>query len=79
NINMHFLESYRKFIAKKFDVVAVNVLYHCFCQRVSDVDKYSAFKRFEEEDVEKLKDSLKKFGIKTMMFFHTMQQNMENF
>ncbi|MBF7044111.1 DUF2920 family protein, partial [Campylobacter volucris] len=63
NANMHFLESYRKFIAKKFDVVVVNVLYHCFCQRVSDVDKYSAFKRFEEEDVEKLKDSLKKFGI----------------
>ena len=30
NANMHFLESYRKFIAKKFDVVAVNVLYHCF-------------------------------------------------
>ncbi|EJB6607236.1 DUF2920 family protein [Campylobacter lari] len=64
NANMHFLESYRKFIAKKFDVVAVNVFYHCFCQRISDVDKYSAFKRFEEEDVEKLKDTLMEFGIK---------------
>ncbi|MCV3348757.1 DUF2920 family protein [Campylobacter sp. RKI_CA19_01127] len=63
NENVYFLESYRKFIAKKFDVVAVNVFYHCFCQRVSDVERYSATKRFESEDIEILKQVLQDFCI----------------
>ncbi|MBF7067364.1 DUF2920 family protein, partial [Campylobacter volucris] len=65
NTNMHFLESYRKFIAKKFDVVVVNVLYHCFCQRVSDVDKYSAQTAFMEDDLPHLKIILENFKIQT--------------
>ncbi|EHU1054069.1 DUF2920 family protein [Campylobacter lari] len=63
NANIHFLESYRKFIAKKFDIVAVNVFYHCFCQRVSDVDKYSATTTFMEDDLPFLKEVLKNFKI----------------
>ncbi|EAI2189880.1 DUF2920 family protein, partial [Campylobacter jejuni] len=41
NANIYFLDSYRNYIAKNFDVVAVHVFYHCFCQRRSDVEKYS--------------------------------------
>ncbi|WP_139452102.1 DUF2920 family protein, partial [Campylobacter armoricus] len=65
NANMHFLESYRKFIAKKFDVVVVNVLYHCFCQRRSDVDRYSATTTFMEEDLVHLKLALENLHIDT--------------
>ncbi|EOI0394442.1 DUF2920 family protein, partial [Campylobacter jejuni] len=48
NANIYFLDSYRNYIAKNFDVVAVHVFYHCFCQRRSDVEKYSAYKYFQE-------------------------------
>ncbi|MBF7044952.1 DUF2920 family protein, partial [Campylobacter volucris] len=65
NANMHFLESYRKFIAKKFDVIAVNVLYHCFCQRRSDVEKYSATTTFMEDDLVHLKLALENLHINT--------------
>ncbi|WP_257941679.1 DUF2920 domain-containing protein [Campylobacter lari] len=65
NANIHFLESYRKFIAKKFDVVAVNVFYHCFCQRVSDVEKYSATTTFMEDDLPFLKEVLQNFKIQS--------------
>ncbi|MCV3479031.1 DUF2920 family protein [Campylobacter sp. CNRCH_2015_1657] len=65
NANIHFLESYRNFIAKKFDVVAVNVFYHCFCQRRSDVDKYSATTTFMEDDLPHLKIALENLNINT--------------
>ncbi|EHD2720325.1 DUF2920 family protein [Campylobacter coli] len=58
NANIYFLDSYRNYIAKKFDVVAVNVFYHCFCQRRSDVEKYSAFTIFTEKDIIKLSQAL---------------------
>ncbi|MCV3432077.1 DUF2920 family protein [Campylobacter lari] len=65
NANIHFLESYRKFIAKKFDVVAVNVFYHCFCHRKSDIEKYSAETIFIEEDLPHLKSILENFKLQT--------------
>ncbi|MBF7048750.1 DUF2920 family protein, partial [Campylobacter volucris] len=65
NANIHFLESYRKFIAKKFDVIAVSVLYHCFCQRRSDVEKYSATTTFMEDDLPKFKLALENLHIDT--------------
>ena len=68
NANIHFLDSYRKFIAKKFDVIAVNVFYHCFCQRRSDVDRYSATTLFLDEDLPNLKQVLESFGIDTSNF-----------
>ncbi len=46
NANISFLDFDREYIAKNFDVVAVHVFYHCFCQRRSDVEKYSAFTMF---------------------------------
>ncbi|HEB9316139.1 TPA: DUF2920 family protein [Campylobacter coli] len=58
NANIYFLDSYRNYIAKKFDVVAVNVFYHCFCQRRSDVERYSAFTIFTEKDIIKLSQAL---------------------
>ncbi|TXE89762.1 DUF2920 family protein, partial [Campylobacter volucris] len=64
NANMHFLESYRKFIAKKFDVIAVSVLYHCFCQRRSDVDRYSAEMTFLLDDLRMFQKAFDEFDIK---------------
>ncbi|EAH5435568.1 DUF2920 family protein [Campylobacter jejuni] len=61
NANIHFLDSYRNYIAKKFDVATINVFYHCFCQRRSDVEKYSAYKYFQEEDIENIKNLLNQF------------------
>ncbi|MGI7197622.1 DUF2920 family protein [Campylobacter coli] len=61
NANIYFLDSYRSYIAKNFDVVAVHVFYHCFCQRRSDVEKYSAYKYFQEEDIENIKNLLNQF------------------
>ncbi|EOH2284793.1 DUF2920 family protein, partial [Campylobacter jejuni] len=61
NANIYFLDSYRNYIAKNFDVVAVHVFYHCFCQRRSDVEKYSAYKYFQEEDIENIKNLLNQF------------------
>lgn len=58
NANIYFLDSYRNYIAKKFDAVAVNVFYHCFCQRRSDVERYSAFTIFTEKDIIKLSQAL---------------------
>ncbi|EPV8106706.1 DUF2920 family protein [Campylobacter lari] len=63
NVNIHFLDSYRNFIAKKFDVVAVNVFYHCFCQRKSDVEKYSAKMTFLLDDIRKFENAFRDFKI----------------
>ncbi|ECO3753693.1 TPA: DUF2920 family protein [Campylobacter coli] len=61
NANISFLDFDREYIAKNFDVVAVHVFYHCFCQRRSDVEKYSAYKYFQEEDIENIKNLLNQF------------------
>ncbi len=63
NTNIHFLDSYRNYIAKKFDVVVVNVFYHCFCMRRSDVSKYDANAKFLQEDLENLSKVLIEFNI----------------
>ncbi len=63
NANIYFLDSYRNYIAKKFDVVAVNVFYHCFCQRRSDVERYSAYKFFQDEDIENIKNLFDRFHL----------------
>ncbi|MBF7067039.1 DUF2920 family protein, partial [Campylobacter volucris] len=65
NAHMAFVDFNRKFIAKKFDVVVVNVLYHCFCQRRSDVEKYSATTTFMEDDLPHLKLALENLHIDT--------------
>ncbi|MCV3442402.1 DUF2920 family protein [Campylobacter sp. IFREMER_LSEM_CL1097] len=65
NAHMTFVDFNRKFLAQKYNVVAVSVLYHCFCQRRSDVEKYSAAITFTEEDLVHLKNILENFKIQT--------------
>ncbi|EOI0540005.1 DUF2920 family protein [Campylobacter jejuni] len=64
NANISFLDFDREYIAKKFDVVAVHVFYHCFCHRRSNVEKYSAITIFTKEDVSNLSQALLDIGIK---------------
>ncbi|EPZ2627116.1 DUF2920 family protein [Campylobacter coli] len=63
NANISFLDFDREYIAKKFDVVTVNVFYHCFSMRFSKDVKYSAIKIFTSEDLEKLGEALFSVGI----------------
>ncbi|MCR6583418.1 DUF2920 family protein [Campylobacter insulaenigrae] len=65
NANMTFVDFNRQFVAKKYNVVAVSVLYHCFCQRKSDVKRYSAEIAFIEEDLPNLEKVLREFNINT--------------
>ncbi|ELU1251256.1 DUF2920 family protein [Campylobacter jejuni] len=64
NANISFLDFDREYIAKNFDVVVVHVFYHCFCQRRSNVEKYSAIAMFTKEDVLNLSQALLDIGIK---------------
>ncbi|EPY5546831.1 DUF2920 family protein [Campylobacter coli] len=64
NANISFLDFDREYIAKNFNVVAVHVFYHCFCQRRSYVEKYSAITMFTKEDVSNLSQALLDIGIK---------------
>ncbi|MCV3525396.1 DUF2920 family protein [Campylobacter lari] len=64
NIDLSIMDFNREFVAKKFDVVAVNVLYHCFSCRINEKDKkYSANFLFDSETVIKLKNTLNMFKI----------------
>ncbi|EAI1191909.1 DUF2920 family protein [Campylobacter coli] len=63
NANIYFLDSYRNYIAKNFDVVAVHVFYHCFCQRRSDVEKYSTLADFTKDDLKLIEKVLRKYNI----------------
>ncbi|MCR2058487.1 DUF2920 family protein [Campylobacter lari] len=63
NVDLSFVDFDRQFIAKKFDVVAINVLYHCFGCRINEKDKrYSAQFYFDESDVERIKNFLNKIN-----------------
>ncbi|EOH7148587.1 DUF2920 family protein [Campylobacter coli] len=63
NANISFLDFDREYITKKFDVVAVNVFYHCFCHRRSNIEKYSAYKYFQIEDIDNIKNLLNRFHL----------------
>ncbi|EAJ6188604.1 DUF2920 family protein [Campylobacter lari] len=64
NVDLSIIDFDRQFIAKKFDVVAVSVLYHCFSCRINEKDKrYSAQFYFEEGDVEWIKKSLSEINL----------------
>ncbi|EPS7883320.1 DUF2920 family protein, partial [Campylobacter jejuni] len=63
NANIYFLDSYRNYIAKNFDVVTINVFYHCFCMRGSDVEKYSTLADFIKEDLSLIEKVLRKYSI----------------
>ncbi|EAI4904813.1 DUF2920 family protein [Campylobacter jejuni] len=63
NANIYFLDSYRNYIAKNFGVVTINVFYHCFCQRRSDVEKYSTLADFTKDDLKLIEKVLRKYNI----------------
>ncbi|HEC1737002.1 TPA: DUF2920 family protein, partial [Campylobacter coli] len=63
NTNISFLDFDREYIAKKFDVVVVHVFYHCFCHRRSNIEKYSAYKYFQTEDIDNIKNLLNRFHL----------------
>ncbi|TKX33153.1 DUF2920 family protein [Campylobacter aviculae] len=63
NADISFLDFDREYIAKKFNVVVVNVFYHCFCQRRSNIEKYSATTMFTEDDLENLRKALNDINI----------------
>ncbi len=65
NANISFLDFDREYIAKKFDVVTVNVFYHCFCARRSVDEKYSALAMLTKEDLPRLSQALFDVGINT--------------
>ncbi|EAI0017501.1 DUF2920 family protein, partial [Campylobacter upsaliensis] len=51
NTDLRMMDFTRKQIASKFGVAAVNVLYHCFCCRVNNLEQqYSAQIAILEED-----------------------------
>ncbi|MBF7049463.1 DUF2920 family protein, partial [Campylobacter volucris] len=62
NSNIAFLDFDRKFLCEKFDVVVVDVFYHCFCARKSINDKYSPKMVPNEDDINAMKDMLIKLG-----------------
>lgn len=74
NANISFLDFDREYIAKKFDVVTVNVFYHCFCARRSVDEKYSAMTIFTREDLSKLSQALFDVGINTHVSFENAYQ-----
>ncbi|EAJ9404045.1 DUF2920 family protein [Campylobacter jejuni] len=74
NANIYFLDSYRNYIAKNFDVATVNVFYHCFFQRRSDVEKYSAFTIFTIEDLSNLSQALLEIGVNINVNLENAQQ-----
>ncbi|ENU0233193.1 DUF2920 family protein [Campylobacter coli] len=63
NANIYFLDSYRNYIAKNFDVVAVHVFYHCFCARQSIDQKYNPKLIPNKDDLERINNILKNINL----------------
>ncbi|EDP6892574.1 DUF2920 family protein, partial [Campylobacter upsaliensis] len=62
--NLSFMDFTRQNLAQNFSVLAINVLYHCFCNRFNqDEEKYSAKLAYSEADMLNLKESLAKVKI----------------
>ncbi|EKE4174437.1 DUF2920 family protein [Campylobacter jejuni] len=63
NANISFLDFDREYIAKKFDVVAVHVFYHCFCVRKSIDQKYNPKLIPNKDDLERLNSILRNINL----------------
>ncbi|EHY7560633.1 DUF2920 family protein [Campylobacter jejuni] len=63
NANISFLDFDREYIAKKFDVVAVHVFYHCFCARKSIDQKYNPKLIPNKDDLERLNSILRNINL----------------
>ncbi|EAI3897707.1 DUF2920 family protein [Campylobacter lari] len=66
NVDLSIIDFDRQFIAKKFGVVAVSVLYHCYSCRINTKDKkYSAKFSYDEYNVNQLKKTLEEKNFNT--------------
>ncbi|EAK0419576.1 DUF2920 family protein [Campylobacter jejuni] len=63
NANISFLDFDREYIAKNFDVVTVNVFYHCFCARKSIDQKYNPKLIPNQDDLERINGILKNINL----------------
>ncbi len=63
NANISFLDFDREYIAKKFDVVAINVFYHCFCARKSIDEKYNPKLIPNKDDLARINNILKNINL----------------
>ncbi len=63
NANISFLDFDREYIAKKFDVVAVHVFYHCFCARRSIDEKYNPKLIPNKDDLARINNILKNINL----------------
>ncbi|EGK8095018.1 DUF2920 family protein [Campylobacter lari] len=63
NANIEILDFHRMYFAKKFNIIAVSVFYHCFAVRRSNDQKYYAITKFMEEDIPNLATALTTFNI----------------
>ena len=63
--NLSFMDFTRQNLAQNFPVLAINVLYHCFCNRFNqDEEKYNKEKlAYSEADMLNLKECLAKVKI----------------
>ena len=62
NANVSFLDFDRQYLAKKFDVVVVDVFYHCFCARKSIDEKYNPKLVTNSSDLKEFNEFLKLLG-----------------
>ncbi|ECP6257999.1 DUF2920 family protein [Campylobacter coli] len=63
NANISFLDFDREYIAKKIDVVAVHVFYHCFCARRSIDEKYNPKLIPNKDDLARINNILKNINL----------------
>ncbi|HIF9960454.1 TPA: DUF2920 family protein [Campylobacter coli] len=67
NANISFLDFDREYIAKKFDVVVINVFYHCFCARRSIDEKYNPKLIPNKDDLKRINNILKNINLEHLL------------
>lgn len=73
NANISFLDFDREYLAKNFDVVVVDVFYHCFCARKSIDEAYNPKIVPNDEDLKRVDSVLNDLG------FSHLKTDKENF
>lgn len=73
NANISFLDFDREYLAKNFDVVVVDVFYHCFCARKSIDEAYNPKIVPNDEDLKRVDSVLNDLG------FSYLKTDEENF
>ncbi|EGK8204063.1 DUF2920 family protein, partial [Campylobacter coli] len=65
NSNMSIMDFDRQYIAQKFDVIVINVIYWCFSARVGMDNDYGAQLYISDKDLIYLKQALEQHGLET--------------